>query len=54
MPNSDQGMLTSASLKDKERDYSLGACVSLDFSVIQYNMTHIFLDYHMEAEENVS
>ena len=31
----------------------LGTCAFLDFTMIQYNMAHIFLDFYLEAEDNV-
>ena len=35
------------------RGHSLGTCAFLDFTMIQWNMAHVFLDYYMEAEDNI-
>ena len=53
MLNLDWGMLTSASLEDVQRSHSLRTCLFQDFAMIQCNMAQVFLDYHMEAEDNV-
>ena len=54
MLNCNQGMLTSASLKDIWRGPSLGTCAFLDSTITQCDMAHSFLDYYyMEAEDNV-
>ena len=48
------GVLTSASLRDIRRSHSLGTHDFLDFTTIQCNMAHIFMDSHLETKDNIS
>ena len=44
---------TSASVKDAWRRPSLGTCASLGSTMIPFNVTHVFPNHYMEAEDNV-
>ena len=46
-------MQTSVSLKDGQRSHCLGMCVSLNSTMIQCNIAHVSLNYHLEAKDNV-
>ena len=43
----------SASLKEVQRNHSLGTCASLDSTMTQYSTAPISLNYYMEAEDSV-
>ena len=43
---------TSASLKDVRRSHYLRTCAPLDFTLIQCNTAHTFLNHSREAENN--
>ena len=53
MLNRGWSLETSASLRDMWRGHSFGTCAFPDFTIIQCNMAHVFLDYYMEAENNI-
>ena len=54
MLNCDQRWQTSASLMDIKRRCSLEICAFPDFTMMQCNMAHVFLDCYIEAEDNIS
>ena len=53
MLNRGWSLETSASLRDMWRGHSFGTCAFPDFTIIQCNMADVFLDYYMEAEDNI-